>query len=139
MKSRVKMQAARLSLSERMARITKRHTKPELLVRRLLHANGFRFRLHRNTLPGSPDIVFPGRKKVIFVHGCFWHRHNCKAGRKLPKANLEYWVPKLARNQERDSKHIQALCTLGWSCLVLWECELSDKSELTDQLLRFLR
>src|SRR5262245_38228575 len=115
---------SRLSLSERMARITKTNTKPEKLVRSLAHGLGFRFRLHRKDLPGTPDLVFPRLRKVVFVHGCFWHRHTCKDGRKLPNGNHDYWGPKLARNVARDAQHVARLSELGWASLILWECEL---------------
>jgi DNA mismatch endonuclease (patch repair protein) len=127
-----------LSRSERMARIRKVDTKPELVVRKLLHALGFRFRLHRRDLPGNPDIVFPGRHKVILVHGCFWHRHTCSWGKKVPTANPDYWRPKLQRNQTRDAQNLSQLHALGWSTLILWECELSNSSALTARLIRFL-
>src|SRR4029077_11689838 len=97
--TRNQMAAPRLTISERMARIRKVDTKPELIVRRLLHSLGYRYRLHRTDLPGNPDIVFPSRRKVVFVHGCFWHQHNCKLGAKMPKARPEYWGPKLERNK----------------------------------------
>ena len=122
-----------------MARIRKVDTKPELIVRKLLHAHGFRFRLHRRDLPGNPDIVFPGRKKVVLVHGCFWHRHDCPWGRKLPTVNLEYWVPKLSRNKARDARNLERLLDLGWTALTVWECELSDRSAIASRLLRFLK
>ena len=128
-----------LSLSERMARIKKVDTKPELAVRKLLHAHGFRFRLHRRDLPGNPDIVFPGRKRVILVHGCFWHRHDCAWGRKVPNANPEYWVPKLSRNKARDANNLARLEVLGWAALTVWECELSDSGALRARFSRFLK
>jgi DNA mismatch endonuclease (patch repair protein) len=105
-------------------RIRKTGTKPELIVRGLAHALGYRYRLYRRDLPGTPDLVFPGRRNVIFVHGCFWHRHNCRDGRKLPRSKAEYWKPKLARNSALDRKHLAALEAMGWDALVLWECEL---------------
>jgi DNA mismatch endonuclease (patch repair protein) len=94
---------ARLTLSERTARIKKTDTKPELAVRGLLHSLGYRYRVHRRDLPGNPDIVFPSRRKVIFVHGCFWHRHDCRLGAKVPSARPEYWMPKLEGNRQRDA------------------------------------
>lgn len=100
-------------------------TAPELFVRRLLHARGYRFRLHRKDLPGSPDIVFPGRRKVIFVHGCFWHGHTCRRGARIPKTNALYWSRKVSKNQIRDQMAVTALEAMGWECLVLWECELT--------------
>lgn len=125
--------------SELMATIRKTNTKPELIVRRLAHRLGYRFRLHRRDLPGTPDLVFPGRKKVIFVHGCFWHRHGCDAGRKHPAKNLQYWAPKLQRNQERDTRNLAALDEAGWRSLVLWECQLGDLDAVADRIRDFLR
>lgn len=127
-----------LTLSQRMARIRKTDTKPELIVRRLAHRLGFRFRLYRRDLPGNPDLTFPGRKKVIFVHGCFWHRHDCRHGQKLPNSKPDYWAPKLARNAERDRINAQKLHALGWKLLVLWECELTDTHKLERRMTRFL-
>jgi DNA mismatch endonuclease (patch repair protein) len=129
---------ARLTLSQRMARIRKTDTKPEMLVRRMLHALGYRYRLHRRDLPGNPDIVFASRRKLIFVHGCFWHQHGCRLGAKQPRARPEYWLPKLQRNKERDLRNLQALKEAGWSTLALWECELSDTSALERRLRKFL-
>src|SRR5262245_52031392 len=137
-KSKAKRDRAPLSLSERMARIRKVDTKPELVVRKLLHRLGFRFRLYRRELPGNPDIAFPGRKKVILVHGCFWHRHNCPWGRKVPASNRQYWVPKLRRNRARDKRNLAKLEALGWVPLTVWECELSDADALAARLVRFL-
>lgn len=112
--------------------------KPELLVRRLVHRLGYRYRLHRKDLPGKPDLAFIGRKKAIFVHGCFWHQHpGCPEGRP-PGSNQSYWEPKLQRNIERDTASIQELANRGWQTLVLWECELRDIDDLTRRLLRFL-
>ncbi|WP_271592232.1 very short patch repair endonuclease [Bradyrhizobium sp. CCBAU 65884] len=122
-----------------MARIRKVDTKPELVVRKLLHAKGFRYRLHRRDLPGCPDIVFPGRKKVILVHGCFWHRHECPAGRKVPRSKPEYWGPKFDRNRARDARNAQELAAIGWRLLTVWECELSNLETVTRRLVRFLR
>lgn len=130
-----------LTESERralMARIRKIDTKPELAIRRLVHAMGFRYRLYRRDLPGTPDLVFPSRKKVIFVHGCFWHRHDCASGRKLPSRNLEYWQPKLARNRARDQENIAKLKKLGWKSLVIWECQVSEKARLERRIRQFL-
>lgn len=128
-----------LSLTERMARIKKVDTKPELLVRKILFANGFRYRLHRRDLPGNPDIVFPARRKVVLVHGCFWHRHDCPAGRKLPISKPEYWEPKLRHNRERDQRNSAQLKRLRWRSLTVWECELSDLDRVTKRLIKFLR
>src|ERR1700680_2467345 len=108
-----------------MRRIRSKGMLPELAVRSLVHRMGFRFRLHRNDLPGKPDLVFASRRKVIFVHGCFWHSHNCKVAH-VPKSNRDYWVPKFQRNKARDRKNIDALAANGWDVLVIWECEMQD-------------
>jgi DNA mismatch endonuclease, patch repair protein len=122
--------------SERMSRIGRRDTGPEMTVRRLAHSLGYRYRLHRRDLPGTPDLVFPGRRKVIFVHGCFWHRHpGC--GR-MPKSKLEFWRPKLESNRKRDLAARRKLRSLGWKCLVLWECELRDAAALAERIRGFL-
>ena len=123
-----------------MSRIRHRDTKPEMLVRRLLHAMGFRYRLHDKRLPGSPDIVFASRKKAIFVHGCFWHRHpdaGCALAR-MPKSRLDFWRPKLEGNRTRDVRHQSELDALGWRYLIVWECELRDKEQFRNILLAFL-
>lgn len=122
----------------RMARIRSHGTKPEMIVRRAVHALGFRFRLHRRDLPGCPDLVFPARRKVIFVHGCFWHRHTCSIARRVPVTRQEYWGPKLERNVERDEAALTALAELGWEPLTIWECEIADPSALSERLKRFL-
>ncbi len=124
--------------SEVMSRIRSTDTKPEMRVRRLAYALGFRYRLHRKELPGKPDLVFVGRKKVIFVHGCFWHMHaECPAGR-IPKSRTEFWGEKLTRNRQRDEENRRALVAAGWQILVLWECQLKDEKQLAAQILRFL-
>ena len=123
-----------------MSRIRHRDTKPEMMVRRLLHAMGFRYRLHDKRLPGSPDIVFASRKKAIFVHGCFWHRHpdaGCAHAR-MPKSRLDFWRPKLEGNRTRDVRHQSELDALGWRYLIVWECELRDKEQFRNILLAFL-
>jgi DNA mismatch endonuclease (patch repair protein) len=127
-----------MDLSERMAAIRGRNTKPELEVRRLVHRLGYRFRLHRSDLPGSPDLVFPGRRAVILVHGCFWHQHDCKLGQKLPRARPEYWLPKLARNKARDTIVLDQLKASGWMTLVIWECELADLAAIAEKVRTFL-
>jgi len=127
-----------LSLTERMRRIRKTDTKPEMIVRRTIHAMGYRYRLHENRLPGHPDIVLPRHRKVILVHGCFWHRHDCPDGRKLPHSRPEYWGPKLERNRVRDEATIAELCELGWDVLVVWECEARDVTALSRALHKFL-
>lgn len=121
-----------------MSRVKNRDTGPEKLVRSTLHRLGFRFRLRRKDLPGTPDIVLPKHKAVIFVHGCYWHRHDCPNGRRLPKSRLEFWLPKLTGNRERDVKQQNLLREAGWRVLVVWECELKDQGELDRRLNRFL-
>ncbi|MDE3187328.1 MAG: DNA mismatch endonuclease Vsr [Acidobacteriota bacterium] len=123
--------------SRNMAAIRSENTKPERLVRSLLHSLGYRFRLHRKDLPGKPDIVLPKYHAVVFVHGCFWHQHGCKDSY-LPKSRKSYWVPKLVRNRERDAEHINELRRKGWKCLVLWECELAGNARLSRRLCKFL-
>ncbi|MGH6850732.1 MAG: very short patch repair endonuclease [Methylocella sp.] len=114
--------------------------EPELAVRRLVHCLGYRYRLNRKSLPGKPDLVFGPRRKVIFVHGCFWHGHDepaCLDGR-APRSNQSYWLPKLARNRERDTANIAALKASAWDVLVIWECETGDIEDLKARLMRFL-
>lgn len=126
--------------SANMAAIRGKDTKPELIVRRLVHALGYRYRLHVRDLPGKPDLVFRPRRKVIFVHGCFWHLHpdvKCLDSRK-PKSNKSYWGPKLTRNVERDAVHAAALETAGWKVLVVWDCETKALAALSKRLVRFL-
>lgn len=123
--------------SEIMKRIGGKDTTPELMVRKLIYSLGFRYRLHGKELPGKPDLVFSGRKKVIFVHGCFWHGHNCKKG-KPPKTNLDYWLPKLNENQARDARNQKLLESMGWQVLVLWQCEINDTNNLKETISHFL-
>ena len=125
------------SRSRLMSRIGSKHTKPELAVRSLLHGLGYQFRLHRSGLPGKPDIVFVGRRKAIFVHGCFWHGHDCKIG-KLPKSNLDFWLPKIERNRERDRQNRSELEQIGWQVDVVWQCELKQLPEFRDRIAEFL-
>jgi len=121
-----------------MRAIRSKDMLPELAVRSLVHKLGYRFRLHRKDLPGKPDLVFPSRHKVIFVHGCFWHSHQgCKAAH-VPKTNLDYWLPKLQRNQARDARNIAALSAHGWKSLISWECELKDTAGALRTVKRFL-
>ncbi len=124
--------------SELMSKVTGKETKPEIAVRKYLFSKGFRFRKNVKALPGSPDIVLPKYKTVIFVHGCFWHGHNCRKGR-LPETNHEFWVEKIAKNTERDNRKISELTDLGWKVLVVWDCELVNKTlseETLDKLIR---
>lgn len=129
---------SRTERSQRMALIRGRDTKPELTVRRLLHGWGFRYRLHGAALPGKPDLVFPRRKKVIFVHGCFWHRHPDCALARLPKSRLAFWLPKLNENRQRDLRNIRRLRKLGWKTQIVWECELRDLDRLGRRMRVFL-
>ncbi len=124
--------------SARMALVRAKDTKPELLVRRLVHGMGHRYRLHRRDLPGTPDLVFLGRSKVIFIHGCFWHRHARCALARLPKSRGDFWLPKLTANAERDARNVRALRRLGWSVLTIWECQLGDTANLANRIRRFL-
>ena len=127
-----------LTRSEVMARVQSRDTKPERVVQQLLTALGHRYRLHRRDLPGNPDIAFIGRRKAIFVHGCFWHGHDCKRGARAPKANAEYWRAKITRNRTRDARALDQLEGLGWNALVMWECELREEAATADRLAAFL-
>jgi DNA mismatch endonuclease (patch repair protein) len=123
--------------SQRMAKVKNKDTKPELFVRSLLSSMGYRYRLHLRSVPGSPDIVFSHRKKVIFVHGCFWHRHKGCANCRLPKSKLEFWKPKLDGNAKRDARTRRELRRAGWQFLVVWECELKS-AQLPQSLKSFL-
>jgi DNA mismatch endonuclease (patch repair protein) len=121
-----------------MSKIKKTDTKPELVVRRIVTQLGLRYRLHRRELPGCPDLVFVTRRKAIFVHGCFWHQHGCRLGAKQPISRREYWLPKLARNVERDGQAQTMLGEAGWDVLVVWECETKDEKWLVSRLRKFL-
>ena len=123
--------------SDNMRAIRGKDTSPEIAGRRLVHRLGYRFRLHWKDLPGKPDLVFPARRKVIFVHGCFWHCHACKTGL-TPKSNRDFWLPKLRRNKARDSENTEALTRLGWNALVIWQCELKDIADVRLRVKRFL-
>jgi DNA mismatch endonuclease (patch repair protein) len=121
-----------------MSRIRKTDTEPEMAVRRLVHSMGYRYRLHVKGLPGTPDLVFPARKSVIFVHGCFWHRHpRCKLCR-TPKSRQEYWIPKLEGNRRRDRDNQRQLTQNGWRYLVIWECEIADLQRVARRVQHFL-
>jgi DNA mismatch endonuclease (patch repair protein) len=136
--------ADRISIAQRsdnMRRIRSKDTKPELLVRRIVYGMGYRYRVHRKDLPGKPDLAFIGKRKAIFVHGCFWHGHEaveCRDGR-APKSNEGYWNPKLARNKERDLAHQEALQAAGWQVLTIWDCETKDGEALRQRLADFLK
>jgi DNA mismatch endonuclease (patch repair protein) len=121
-----------------MQAVKSKNTAPELMVRRLVHSMGYRFRLHRKDLPGKPDLVFPRLHKALFVHGCFWHGHNCVRGSRVPVQNRAYWVDKIARNKERDVRVRAELKAIGWSSFALWECQLKDVDAARDTLRRFL-
>ncbi len=123
-----------------MRAVKSKDTKPEMTVRRLVHGMGYRYRLHRKDLPGKPDLAFGPRKKVIFVHGCFWHRHAdpaCHSAR-LPKSRLDFWLPKLEGNRRRDTKSLDRLGQAGWAALTIWECQLRDMDTVTERVLAFL-
>jgi DNA mismatch endonuclease, patch repair protein len=124
--------------SRNMAAIKSKNTKPEMVVRRLLHRLGYRYGLHGKTLPGRPDLVFASRRKVIFVHGCYWHIHDCPLGRPVPKTRTEFWQAKRQGNVDRDRANVEALASQGWEVLVVWECETKDPSSLAPCLLSFL-
>ena len=121
-----------------MSGIRGKDTKPELAVRSVVHRMGYRYRLHGKELPGKPDLIFPARAKIIFVHGCFWHGHACQTGRRRPKSNCSYWNPKLDGNMKRDRATTRKLRRMGWGVLVLWECQLKDQAKLRKRLARFL-
>ena len=124
--------------SENMRRIRSRDTSPEMVVRRLVHGMGFRYRLHVANLPGKPDLVFPRLRRIIEVRGCFWHSHGVCADSHVPKSRSPYWREKLERNRQRDLENEQRLRDLGWDVLVIWECQLKDRSQLPETLREFL-
>lgn len=127
-----------MNRSENMRAIRSKDTGPEMTVRSLVHRLGYRFRLHSTGLPGKPDLVFPARRKVIFVHGCFWHLHGCKNGL-TPKSNRTFWMRKLRGNAARDRKTIRALAEQGWESLVVWQCELKNTRTVVARINQFLR
>jgi DNA mismatch endonuclease (patch repair protein) len=120
-----------------MQSVKGKNTGPEKAVRHLLYSQGYRYRIHYKKLPGRPDIVFPGKKKAIFVHGCFWHNHGCDKG-KAPKSRPEFWQPKMKANRERDASQVSDIEALGWSVLTVWQCDLRTPEELGERLTRFL-
>ena len=128
--------------SKLMSSIRSKDMIPEIIVRQLLHKMGYRFRLHVQSMPGKPDVVLSKHRKIVFVHGSSWHQHNNKSCKKshLPKSNIEYWIPKLKRNAERDKKHFKELKKLGWSTLIIWECETKDKDteKLASKIKQFM-
>jgi DNA mismatch endonuclease (patch repair protein) len=122
-----------------MRAVRSRDTAPELAVRKMLRSLGFiGYRLHRKELPGKPDVAFLKRRKAIFIHGCFWHGHDCPRGSRKPSTNVGYWLPKIERNRQRDTECVAALNQLGWSSLTVWECELRDSGALAAKLTSFL-
>ena len=121
-----------------MQAVRSENTGPELAVRRLAHRMGYRFRLHRKDLPGKPDLVFPRLRKAIFVHGCFWHGHDCARGARVPMQNRAYWTKKIAGNKVRDEDVQEKLTAAGWEVVVLWECEIRDQERLACQIRKFL-
>jgi DNA mismatch endonuclease (patch repair protein) len=130
-----------LSREERsrlMSRVRSKDTRPEMAVRHLVHGMGFRYRLHRRDLPGSPDLVFLRLRKVMFVHGCFWHSHGCRRAGRLPTSNGDFWRAKLSRNAERDASNQDTLRGLGWEVLIVWECEIRDIANLKRRIACFL-
>lgn len=133
--------------SANMRAIRSKNMKPEMLVRTIVYGMGFRYRLHKKELPGKPDLSFPSKRKVIFVHGCFWHQHESRSGdaaafkckiARVPKSNIDYWKPKLERNKSRDKKHIRELKASGWKVLLVWECETKNSVVLEKKLRSFL-
>lgn len=141
--SKIKSTMDTLSPQDRshiMSLVRSKDTKPELVARRLIHRMGYRFRLHRSDLPGTPDLVFPSRNAVIFVNGCFWHRHNCSKGKRLPKTRNTWWRRKLEGNKKRDRSQHRQLRRLGWRVMVIWECQIMDKKlpALEKRIVRFL-
>lgn len=126
-----------MNRSENMRAIRSKDMRPELAVRSLVHRLGYRFRLHRNDLPGKPDLVFGPRRKVIFVHGCFWHSHGCKLSH-TPKSNPAYWGPKLERNHTRDANNLTLLADDGWNSLTIWECEIGTPDMVKKRVKQFL-
>lgn len=124
--------------SENMRRIRSKDTNPELLIRRLIFKMGYRYRLHGKNLPGKPDLVFAGRKKIIFIHGCFWHQHKNCIDSHIPKTNQDYWAAKLHKNKVRDKKNQAEFKKLGWSFLIVWECKIKNVSRLSRRIKTFL-
>jgi DNA mismatch endonuclease (patch repair protein) len=124
--------------SENMRRIRNKNTKPEMVVRRLIYSLGYRYRIHQKQLPGKPDLVFTKRRKIILIHGCFWHLHSeCREGR-IPNSRKDYWLPKLTKNVNRDTDNLTKLNAAGWEVMVIWECQLSNLKELAENVKSFL-
>jgi DNA mismatch endonuclease, patch repair protein len=121
-----------------MRAVKGKDTTPEMTVRRMIHAMGYRYRLYRKDLPGKPDLVFPQLQKIIFINGCFWHGHDCARGARIPKTNRKYWQEKIARNCRRDAESIATLQSLGWRVAIIWECELKDLEKVKKRVAKFL-
>lgn len=140
--ARMSQPAATMMVDPERSRIMRavkgRDTAPEMTIRRLIFSMGYRYRLHRKDLPGKPDLIFPARRKVIFVHGCFWHGHDCRRGARIPKTNREYWERKIARNRERDAQHYADLEREGWAVLTIWECQIRALDVCAEQIQEFL-
>jgi len=124
--------------SEIMSRVQSLNTKPEMIVRKLVYSLGYRYRIHPKDVPGKPDLVFKGRKKVIFVHGCFWHRHEGCLNTRTPKSRVGFWEEKFRKNQERDRAHYKKLSQAGWKYLIIWECQVKNTENLEQQVFQFL-
>ncbi|HQU59793.1 MAG TPA: DNA mismatch endonuclease Vsr [Saprospiraceae bacterium] len=124
--------------SDIMKRVKSSNTRPEMLIRKYLFSKGYRYRLHKKDIPGKPDLIFPAKKKIIFINGCFWHGHDCKRGARIPKANREYWLKKIGRNVERDKENFSKLKELGYKVAVIWECEMKDFQAIAEKLATFL-
>lgn len=124
--------------SERMGKVRSRDTKPELELRRMVWGLGYRYRKNRNDMVGKPDMAFAARKCAIFLHGCFWHRHDCPSGRRVPKSRLDFWTAKFERNVQRDTAVMSELKTAGWRALIVWECELTNRARVERKIRKFL-
>lgn len=122
-----------------MSRIRSKDTKPEIAVRKIIFNLGYRYRLHKKNIPGCPDIVLLKHRKIIFVNGCWWHRHNCKLGRRSPKSRINYWLPKLQDNKERQKRNVRKLKNQKWNVLTVWECQIKDLPKLKTKIARFLK
>ena len=122
-----------------MSRVRSKNTRPEMIVRSCVYRMGYRYRLHRKDLPGCPDLVFTSRKKVVFVNGCYWHRHKCKKGRSIPETRKKFWQTKLEGNKERDKQNRRKLNNLGWKVLVIWECQTKNPEKVINKISNFLK
>lgn len=129
---------SRAERSHRMSLVRSKNTKPELVVRRVVSRLGYHYRLHQKKLPGNPDMVFSHLRRVIFVHGCFWHRHAACKGDRTPKSRLDFWVNKLQKNRERDLRNLRKLNRIGWRYIVVWECQIKNLDKLARRIERFL-